>query len=85
MATERNIDEGFDAGFTRSWDPTSARRQLQTSLILIGALVCSAVVLASTLRFDPPLQEGRSTVITRGIDKSASISVPYAGSLVQVR
>ena len=83
MASEK-IDTGFDAGFTRSWDATSARRQFQMSLILVGALLCSAVVLASTLRFDPPMQEGRSTAIGK-IDRAAAISVPYAGALIPIR
>ncbi len=82
MASEK-IDTGFDAGFTRSWDATSARRQFQMSLILVGALLCSAVVLASTLRFDPPMTEGRSAAIK--IDRSAEISAPYAGGLVAIR
>jgi hypothetical protein len=81
MAMSEQIEDGYDAGYTRSWDPASARRQFQMSLILVGALVCSAVVLASSLRFDQPLQEGRSTLVKRGIDRSASISAPYAGAL----
>lgn len=82
--TSEKLDVGFDAGFTRSWDTGSARRQFQMSLILVGALLCSAVVLASTLRFDPPMTEGRSSSIGR-IDKAAAISAPYAGSLAPLR
>ena len=85
MAMSEQFDEGLDAGFTRSWDPASARRQFQMSLILVGALACSAIVLASTLRFDPPMQEGRSMAISRSIDKSGSITAPFAGSLAPVR
>lgn len=84
MAMTEQFENGFDAGFTRSWDPASARRQFQMSLILVAALLCSAVVLASTLRVAPPMQEGRSMAISR-IDKSASISAPYAGDLVALR
>lgn len=79
------IDNGFDAGFTRSWNPSSARRQFQMSLILVGALLCSAVVLASTLRFDPPMQEGRSASINRSYDKSSTISPSFAGSIAPLR
>lgn len=85
MAFTNDFDRGFDAGFTRSWDPASARRQFQMSLILVGALVCSAVVLASTLRFDPPMQEGRSATISRGMDRSGSITAPFAGALAPLR
>lgn len=85
MAMSDQFDEGYDAGFTRSWDPASARRQFQMSLILVGALACSAIVLASTLRFDPPMQEGRSMAISRNLDKAANISAPFAGALAPVR
>lgn len=85
MAMSEQLDEGYDAGFTRSWDPASARRQFQMSLILVGALACSAIVLASTLRFDPPMQEGRSMAIARNIDKAGNISAPFAGALAPVR
>ena len=81
MAMTNDFENGLDAGFTRSWDPVSARRQFQMSLILVGALVCSAIVLASTLRFDPPMQEGRSVNISKMSDRSATISAPFAGSL----
>ena len=84
MAMTEQFENGFDAGFTRSWNPASARRQFQMSLILVAALLCSAVVLASTLRVAPAMQEGRSMAISR-IDKSAAISAPFAGDLVAIR
>ena len=74
----------FDAGFARSWDASSAKRQFHLSLILVGALVCSAVVLASTLRFEQPMQEGRSGVIQR-FDKASQIDAPFAGALAPLR
>ena len=85
MAMSDQFDDGYDAGFTRSWDPASARRQFQMSLILVGALACSAIVLASTLRFDPPMQEGRSMAISHNMDKAGNISAPFAGALAPIR
>ena len=76
--------EKFDAGLTRSWDRATARRQFQLSLILLGALLCSALALATSLQMRPPIQEGRSALVSRGIDRSALITAPYAGSLAPV-
>ena len=76
--------EGFGAGQTRSWDRATARRQFQLSLVLLGALLFSALVLATSLQFQPPVQEGRSALVNRSIDRSALISAPYAGSLAPV-
>jgi hypothetical protein len=81
MSVSENFEDGYDAGLTRSWDPKSARRQFQMSLVLVAALICSAVVLATTLRFDPPMTEGRSGVVKSSVDRSAVITAPFAGSL----
>jgi hypothetical protein len=85
MSVTEHLEDGYDVGLTRSWDPKSARRQFQMSLVLVAALVCSAVVLATSLRFDPPMTEGRSGVVKHSIDRSASISAPYAGALAPVQ
>lgn len=76
--------EGFGAGHARSWDRATARRQFQLSLILLGSLLCAALVLATSLQFQPPMQEGRSALVSRSIDRSALISAPFAGALAPV-
>ncbi|MDE2363167.1 MAG: hypothetical protein KGM42_10865 [Hyphomicrobiales bacterium] len=42
-----------DAGFSRSWDAESARRQFNVSLALIAALAFAAGLLAYSLRIGP--------------------------------
>ncbi len=76
--------EGFGSGSARSWDRATARRQFQLSLVLLGSLLCAALVLATSLQFQAPMQEGRSALVSRGIDRSALISAPFAGALAPV-
>jgi hypothetical protein len=43
-----------DAGFTRSFDTESARRQLQLSLVLVLILAVATLMLSIMIRFDTP-------------------------------
>ena len=45
-----------EAGFSRSWDAESARRQFNVSLALIAALAFAAGLLAYSLRIGPAPQ-----------------------------
>jgi hypothetical protein len=54
MSIADHFDHAPDAGFVRSYDLRSARRQFQVSLILIVVLTVSAFALGFLVRFDPP-------------------------------
>ncbi|MGP8231234.1 MAG: hypothetical protein ACLQL2_01015 [Methylovirgula sp.] len=54
MSIADHFDHAPDAGFIRSYDLRSARRQFQVSLILIVILTVSAFALGLLVRFDPP-------------------------------
>lgn len=54
MSIADHFDHAPDAGFIRSYDLRSARRQFQVSLILIAILTVSAFALGLLVRFDPP-------------------------------
>ena len=54
MSIADHFDHAPDAGFVRSYDLRSARRQFQVSLILIVVLTISAFALGLLVRFDPP-------------------------------
>ena len=46
-----------DAGFVRSYDLRSARRQFQVSLVLILVMAGAAIALGLMTRLDPPAQQ----------------------------
>ncbi len=54
MSIADHFDHAPDAGFVRSYDLRSARRQFQVSLVLIVILTVSAFALGLLVRFDPP-------------------------------
>ncbi|HEY0145465.1 MAG TPA: hypothetical protein VGB93_04810 [Methylovirgula sp.] len=54
MSIADHFDHTPDAGFVRSYDTRSARRQFQVSLALVVVLGISAFALGLLVRFDPP-------------------------------
>ena len=54
MSIADHFDHTPDAGFVRSYDTRSARRQFQVSVALVVILGVSAFALGFLVRFDPP-------------------------------
>ncbi len=54
MSIADHFDHTPDAGFVRSYDSRSARRQFRVSLALVFVLGISASALGFLVRFDPP-------------------------------
>lgn len=52
MSVADHFDHKPDAGFVRSYDARSARRQFQISLILILVLATAALILGVLARLD---------------------------------
>ncbi|QAY95303.1 hypothetical protein CWB41_05775 [Methylovirgula ligni] len=75
MSIADHFDHAPDAGFIRSYDLRSARRQFQVSLILIAILTVSAFALGLLVRFDPPAGVSQSQAPTAAHD------VHFAGVL----
>jgi hypothetical protein len=50
MSVMDHFDKAPEVGFSRKWDPDSARRQFNVSLGLIAALAVAASVLAFSMR-----------------------------------
>jgi hypothetical protein len=55
MSITNNFDRLPDAGFTRSFDVQSARRQFQLSLVLVLILAVATFMLGLMIRFDTPI------------------------------
>lgn len=49
MSLVDKFDDQMEPGFTRSFDPESARRQLRVSLVLVAAMAFAAFVLGFAL------------------------------------
>jgi hypothetical protein len=62
MSIANNFDRSPDAGFTRSFDAESARRQFQLSLVLVLILAVATLVLSVMIRFDSPTSAGDKPV-----------------------
>ncbi|MFO1115624.1 MAG: hypothetical protein U1E28_08075 [Beijerinckiaceae bacterium] len=56
MSVVDHFHKAPEAGFSRSWDAESARRQFNVSLGLIAALAFAAGLLAFSLRLGPAPQ-----------------------------
>lgn len=56
MSVVDHFHKAPEAGFSRSWDAESARRQFNVSLGLIAALAFAAGLLAYSLRIGPAPQ-----------------------------
>ncbi len=67
MSIADHFDHAPDAGFIRSYDLRSARRQFQVSLILIAILTVSAFALGLLVRFDPPASVSQAPVATHDV------------------
>jgi hypothetical protein len=55
MSIASNFDRVPDAGFSRSFDVQSARRQFQLSVILVLILAAATFMLGAMIRFDAPV------------------------------
>jgi hypothetical protein len=62
MSIANNFDRSPDAGFTRSFDSESARRQLQLSLVLVLILAAATFLLSIMIRFDTPTSASISPI-----------------------
>jgi hypothetical protein len=62
MSVASNFDRSPDAGFTRSFDAESARRQLQLSLVLVAILAVATFMLGIMIRFDTPTSASISPI-----------------------
>ena len=62
MSIANNFDRSPDAGFTRSFDVESARRQFQLSLVLVLILAVATMVLGVMIRFDAPTSASLSPI-----------------------
>jgi hypothetical protein len=62
MTIASNFDRSPDAGFTRSFDAESARRQLQLSAILVLILAAATFMLGVMIRFDAPTSASLSPI-----------------------
>ncbi|MBV8850132.1 MAG: hypothetical protein JOZ16_11175 [Methylobacteriaceae bacterium] len=71
MSIADNFDRSPDAGFTRSFDAESARRQLQLSAVLVLILAVATLTLSVMIRFDTPTYASISPI--------KPIEVHYAG------
>jgi hypothetical protein len=67
MSIADHFDHAPDAGFIRSYDLRSARRQFQVSLILIAILTISAFALGLLVRFDPPASVSQAPVAAHDV------------------
>ncbi len=54
MSVADHFDHTPDAGFIRTYDAQTARRQFQVSLVLIIVLAVAAFALGLLVRFDEP-------------------------------
>ncbi|MEA2834507.1 MAG: hypothetical protein QOG66_2709 [Methylobacteriaceae bacterium] len=62
MSIANNFDRSPDAGFTRSFDAESARRQFQLSLVLVLILAVATLMLGVMIRFDTPISASISPI-----------------------
>ena len=67
MSIADHFDHTPDAGFVRSYDSRSARRQFQVSLALVVILGISAFVLGLLVRFDPPAGVSQAPVAAHDV------------------
>ncbi len=67
MSIADHFDHTPDAGFVRSYDSRSARRQFQVSLALVVILGISAVALGLLVRFDPPAGVSQTSVAVHDV------------------
>jgi hypothetical protein len=71
MSIANHFDRRRDAGFVRSYDLRSARRQFQVSLILILVMAGAAIALGLMTRLDLPGPLGHHAVLRSGIPGGA--------------
>jgi hypothetical protein len=74
MSIADHFEHAPDAGFVRTYDIDSARRQFKLSLTLVVAVLLAVSALAVLIRFDTPARFAA--------DRGTASSVPaYAGRL----
>jgi hypothetical protein len=71
MSIANHFDRRCDAGFVRSYDLRSARRQFQVSLILILVMAGTAIALGLMTRLDLSSSLGHHTVLRAGVPGGA--------------
>jgi hypothetical protein len=78
MSIADHFDHTPDAGFIRTYDSQTARRQFQVSVVLIVVLALAAFALGMLVRFDEP-----ATPIAPSSPAKAS-QVHFAGIMPRV-
>jgi hypothetical protein len=71
MSIANHFDHRRDAGFVRSYDLRSARRQFQVSLILILIMASAAIALGLLTRLDLHSSLGRHAVLRSAVPGGA--------------
>lgn len=67
MSIANYFDDGRDAGFVRSYDLQSARRQLQVSLTLVAVMTLAVLALALMTGFGAKTS-GAQPAAARGVE-----------------
>ena len=67
MSIADHFEPAPDAGFVRSYDSRTARRQFQISVALILVLSLAAFTLGFVLRFDDPAGQTSPTPATHSV------------------
>jgi hypothetical protein len=75
MSIADHFEQIPDAGFVRTYDSGSARRQFNVSLLLIVSIAVAASALAFIVRFDRPA--------TAAMTDSTAATPAYAGTLTR--
>jgi hypothetical protein len=74
MSIADHFDPAPDAGFVRSYDSRTARRQFQISVALILVLSLAAFTLGFVLRFDDPSEQTNPAPNTHPVSFAAANS-----------
>ena len=89
MSIADHFGDMSDVGFIRSYDERAARRQFQSSVVLIVVLAVAAFALGFSFRFDQPTPSVPAKFETPVIQKSQigrlakRIALPDSGSLLR--
>ena len=67
MSIADHFDHTPDAGFVRSYNSRSARRQFQVSVALVVILGISAFALGFLVRFDPPAGVSQAPIAAQDV------------------
>jgi hypothetical protein len=70
MSIADHFEDMSDVGFIRAYDARAARRQFQSSVVLIVVLAAAAFALGCSIRFDQPGQTAPAKIEKPVIQKS---------------